>query len=146
MFWLYIIYINSMIQCNYPLRYSFLSILFIKLIALKKIYENFVLNLFLHYIHILLLWYDTKPLMSSAKPGEWLVTCELHIYLYPSISTCSEQNIDWLNTFHLHSFPLEPAPYTRGSALLGKQCTNYLLHSNTIMPLTSQNKPLNNII
>ena len=30
------------------------------------------------------------------------------IFIYPSISTCSEQNIDWLNTFHLHSFPLEP--------------------------------------
>ena len=67
---------------------------------------------------------------------------QIILYLYPSISTCSEQNIDWLNTFHLHSFPLEPAPYTRGSALSGKQCTNYLLHSNTIMPLASQNKPL----
>ena len=35
---------------------------------------------------------------------------QIILYLYPSISTCSEQNIDWLNTFHLHSFPLESGP------------------------------------
>ena len=31
-----------------------------------------------------------------------------YIYINPSILTCLKQNIDWLRTFPLNSFPPEP--------------------------------------
>ena len=81
--------------------------------------------------------------MFFCETWGWLVTCELYIYILVFRLVQSKTLIGWTPFIYIPS-PQSLATHKRGSAHLGKQCTNYLLHSNSIMPLASQNIPLNN--
>ena len=78
-----------------------------KLISLKNYKDfEFIVTLYIYTINVIRYLTFGCP---SAKPED-VSNIRVYKYLNPSILACSKQNIDWLNTFHLHSFPSEPGP------------------------------------